>query len=69
MDDTQLIGRQVQGPGTVGTGLTEAELSEILGTQEVRVLPEGSIVTMDYRPDRARVWHDRNMKIVLVTRG
>jgi len=69
MTDATLIGKHVREDGPSGSGLTEAELSEILGTQDIHVLPEGSIVTMDYNPRRARVWHDRDLKITDVTWG
>jgi hypothetical protein len=35
---------------------------------KVVLVPEGSMVTMDYREDRVRIWHDESGKVTRVPR-
>jgi len=54
--------------GKTGQEAVAAIESETPGVKAV-VVPEGSMVTMDYREDRARVWVNKEGKVVRVTRG
>jgi hypothetical protein len=58
--------------GLVGRGRSEelgAQALRLSGARTVRWIPEGGIVTMDYREDRLNIYLDRQNKVERITCG
>lgn len=55
--------------GQTATAELGGEIRQATGATTFQWVPEGSAVTMDFRPDRVRVTYDRQMTVTKITCG